>query len=148
MTGSWAEQWAGALCAEVDPELFFPGKGESDTAADARKICNRCDIRAKCLAYALEERITDGIFGGLSPRQRRKLLPREQGPAPAPPCGTESAYRRHKSLGEDCAICKAGASAARKARKARQDETPTARSYQAARAERYDLTAITAEAAS
>lgn len=62
--------FAGAACAEVGGEQFFPEKGASDTPA--KKICGGCDVRAQCLAYALNyER--DGIWGGLSPRERQAL---------------------------------------------------------------------------
>src|SRR5689334_4158036 len=34
------EVWEQALCAQVDPELFFPDKGK--TPHDARRICAAC----------------------------------------------------------------------------------------------------------
>jgi WhiB family redox-sensing transcriptional regulator len=60
-----------ALCAQVDPEIFFPEKGGS--TREAKATCLGCDVRAECLTYAL---ITDqrfGIWGGLSERDRRRL---------------------------------------------------------------------------
>jgi len=60
-----------ALCAESDPELFSPSTGESADAA--KKICASCDVRAQCLAYALENDERSGIWGGLSPLERRRL---------------------------------------------------------------------------
>ena len=41
--------WKGALCAEVDPELFFPLKGKFLDAQNAKRICNRCELKQKCL---------------------------------------------------------------------------------------------------
>ncbi|UXE03029.1 WhiB family transcription factor [Mycobacterium phage GigiOuiOui] len=61
-----------ARCAEVDPEVFFPGKGES--AKPAKRICARCEVRAECLEFALANRENYGVFGGLSERERRPLL--------------------------------------------------------------------------
>lgn len=59
----------------VDPERFFPDKGGSTAAA--KWICRRvCPVREACLAYALEHRIEDGIWGGLSPLEREPLLPK------------------------------------------------------------------------
>jgi WhiB family redox-sensing transcriptional regulator len=60
-----------ALCAETDPELFFPEKGQSTLAA--KRTCMACDVRAECLQYALENNERFGIWGGKSERQRRKL---------------------------------------------------------------------------
>ena len=40
-----------ALCAQTDPEAFFPEKGGS--TRDAKKICTSCEVRAECLEYAL-----------------------------------------------------------------------------------------------
>jgi WhiB family redox-sensing transcriptional regulator len=60
-----------ALCAQTDPEAFFPEKGGS--TRDAKRICTSCDVRAQCLEYALQNDERFGIWGGLSERERRKL---------------------------------------------------------------------------
>ena len=60
-----------ALCAQTDPEAFFPEKGGS--TRDAKKICTSCEVRAQCLDYALLNDERFGIWGGLSERERRKL---------------------------------------------------------------------------
>ena len=62
---------ADALCAQTDPEAFFPEKGGS--TRDAKRICEGCDVRAQCLDYALQNDERFGIWGGLSERERRKL---------------------------------------------------------------------------
>ncbi|WP_329608150.1 WhiB family transcriptional regulator [Microbacterium sp. KUDC0406] len=62
---------ADALCAQVDPEAFFPEKGGS--TRDAKRICSSCDVRGECLEYALNNDERFGIWGGLSERERRKL---------------------------------------------------------------------------
>ena len=62
---------ADSLCAQTDPEAFFPEKGGS--TRDAKKICASCDVRAQCLEYALANDERFGIWGGLSERERRKL---------------------------------------------------------------------------
>lgn len=61
-----------ALCAETDPELFFPTKGGSSRAA--LRICALCDVRDECLEYALEKGERFGIWGGLSERARRRRM--------------------------------------------------------------------------
>ena len=60
-----------ALCAQTDPEAFFPEKGGS--TRDAKRICAGCDVRGECLDYALQNDERFGIWGGLSERERRKL---------------------------------------------------------------------------
>lgn len=60
-----------ALCAQTDPEAFFPEKGGS--TREAKKVCNGCEVRAECLDYALANDERFGIWGGLSERERRKL---------------------------------------------------------------------------
>ena len=63
-----------ALCAETDPEAFFPEKGGS--TREAKKVCLSCDVRGECLEYALQNDERFGIWGGLSERERRKLKKR------------------------------------------------------------------------
>lgn len=64
----WQER---ALCAQTDPEAFFPEKGGS--TREAKSVCAACDVRAECLEYALTNDERFGIWGGLSERERRKL---------------------------------------------------------------------------
>ena len=65
---SWQER---ALCAQTDPEAFFPEKGGS--TREAKKVCLTCEVRGDCLEYALMNDERFGIWGGLSERERRKL---------------------------------------------------------------------------
>lgn len=60
-----------ALCAQTDPELFFPEKGGAIRAA--KRICAGCPVRAECLADALAHDERFGVWGGLSERERRAL---------------------------------------------------------------------------
>jgi len=64
----WQER---ALCAQTDPEAFFPEKGGS--TREAKRICLGCEVRAECLEYALAHDERFGIWGGLSERERRRL---------------------------------------------------------------------------
>ncbi|SFS40336.1 transcription factor WhiB [Saccharopolyspora flava] len=64
----WQER---ALCAQTDPEAFFPEKGGS--TREAKRICSGCEVRSECLEYALQHDERFGIWGGLSERERRKL---------------------------------------------------------------------------
>ena len=63
-----------ALCAQTDPEAFFPEKGGS--TREAKKVCLTCEVRDTCLEYALMNDERFGIWGGLSERERRKLKKR------------------------------------------------------------------------
>ena len=63
-----------ALCAQTDPEAFFPEKGGS--TREAKRVCLTCDVRQECLEYALANDERFGIWGGLSERERRKLKKR------------------------------------------------------------------------
>lgn len=64
------------VCAQVDPELFFPEKGGVH-GVEAKKLCVTCEFRQACLDYALNERINGmpiaGIWGGTTGMERRNL---------------------------------------------------------------------------
>lgn len=65
--------WAlDAVCAQTDPEAFFPEKGGS--TRDAKSVCFTCDARQECLVYALRHKERFGIWGGFSERERAKLM--------------------------------------------------------------------------
>ena len=65
---TWQER---ALCAQTDPEAFFPEKGGS--TKEAKRVCMACPVQAQCLDYALANGERFGIWGGLSERERRHL---------------------------------------------------------------------------
>jgi hypothetical protein len=61
-----------ANCRNVEnPEVFFPKHGKS--MRPAKTICDGCELRAECLAWALP--ITDliGVWGGTSQRDRERM---------------------------------------------------------------------------
>lgn len=64
--------WAGfGSCVGVDPDIFFPERG--DDTSRARAVCRVCPVRDECLSWALESRQCFGIWGGMTPSQRRRL---------------------------------------------------------------------------
>ncbi|HEX3731508.1 MAG TPA: WhiB family transcriptional regulator [Mycobacteriales bacterium] len=69
--GEFPEWQDNALCAQTDPEAFFPEKGGS--TREAKRICVNCEVRSQCLEYALAHDERFGIWGGLSERERRRL---------------------------------------------------------------------------
>src|SRR6195952_2238213 len=65
MFESVEDQWQDrALCAQTDPEAFFPEKGGS--TREAKRICQGCEVKDQGLDYALAHDERFGIWGGLS----------------------------------------------------------------------------------
>ena len=60
-----------ALCAETDPDAFFPEEGGSQRIP--KEICNSCPVRLQCLEHAIRNNETHGVWGGLSPGDRQKI---------------------------------------------------------------------------
>jgi WhiB family transcriptional regulator, redox-sensing transcriptional regulator len=65
---AWQEA---ALCAQADPDAWFPEKGGS--VRDVKAVCRECPVRAECLLLALERGEDHGVWGGLTERERRAL---------------------------------------------------------------------------
>jgi WhiB family redox-sensing transcriptional regulator len=74
------EYFAGALdwmrdgaCLEHldDADAWFPPRGANPNAA--KRICSACLVKTECLAFALRLGIDDGVWGGTSPGERRRL---------------------------------------------------------------------------
>ncbi|MFI1036026.1 WhiB family transcriptional regulator, partial [Streptomyces sp. NPDC020951] len=66
--------WSGkGLCGPGEAEILF---AEGATQQEAKNVCNGCPIQAECLAYALDQRIEFGVWGGMTERERRLLLKR------------------------------------------------------------------------
>ncbi len=63
-------------CRLYPPATFFPSDGVG--VDRARKICKDCPVLSRCLAYALDERIEHGVWGGCSERERRRILKRRR----------------------------------------------------------------------
>ncbi|MEN3314529.1 MAG: WhiB family transcriptional regulator, redox-sensing transcriptional regulator, partial [Acidimicrobiaceae bacterium] len=45
-----------------------------DDSAEAKGICGACSVREQCLEYALANREADGVWGGATERERRRIL--------------------------------------------------------------------------
>ncbi|OEJ26825.1 hypothetical protein AS594_22400 [Streptomyces agglomeratus] len=119
-----------ALCKGIEPELFFPERGDRRSAALAREICAQCPVVAACLADALASEgdaghsMRFGIRGGKSPEQRYAIYQRTAPAAPAEAvavaapapagskrrpvkCGTRRGYQKHRRNGERaCDACR------------------------------------------
>lgn len=69
MNLSWRQR---AACRGVDPDVFYPVSDEE--AEEAKAICRACPVREACLEYALVSRERDGVWGGATERERRRIL--------------------------------------------------------------------------
>jgi WhiB family redox-sensing transcriptional regulator len=75
-----------AACRGADPELFFPegtaGPAQKSVAL-AKQICSECQVRARCLDWAVEHCAAFGVWGGRTEQERRAhrigLLPLSRG---------------------------------------------------------------------
>ena len=61
-----------AACRGVDPDIFYPMTDEE--AEDAKAICRACPVREACLEWALANRERDGVWGGATERDRRRII--------------------------------------------------------------------------
>lgn len=64
----WREE---AACRTVDTALFFPAS-DADAGA-AKAVCATCPVREPCLLFALANREEQGVWGGLTDTERRRM---------------------------------------------------------------------------
>jgi WhiB family redox-sensing transcriptional regulator len=69
MNANWRQRSA---CRGLDPDIFYPSSDEE--AEEAKAICAGCPVQQVCLEYALAHRERDGVWGGLTERERRRAL--------------------------------------------------------------------------
>ena len=65
-----------ARCRGVDPVIFHPVN--EDDADEAKAICALCPVQEACLEYAIAAREKDGVWGGLTARERRRVIRRRR----------------------------------------------------------------------
>lgn len=61
-------------CRGLDPMVFYPPPDEPALAEPAKEICATCPVRKHCLEFALATREKHGVWGGLTERERRRVL--------------------------------------------------------------------------
>jgi WhiB family redox-sensing transcriptional regulator len=71
MKQSWRQQ---AACRGLDPMIFYPTGDDDDDAEVAKDVCAQCVVRETCLEHALAVREKEGIWGGCTERERRRIL--------------------------------------------------------------------------
>ncbi len=65
----WRDRGA---CRGLDPGVFYP---ETDEDAEmAKAVCAECDVRLTCLEHALNHREKQGVWGGATERERRRII--------------------------------------------------------------------------
>ncbi|MCD9622426.1 WhiB family transcriptional regulator [Rhabdothermincola salaria] len=63
-----------AACKGLEPEIFYPSSEDEDDAVPAKAVCAECVVREACLEHALAIREKDGIWGGATERERRRII--------------------------------------------------------------------------
>ncbi len=71
MTATWRKR---AACRGIDVEVFYTMTEDEADAAPAKAICAECPVRQPCLEHALTHREREGVWGGASERERRRIL--------------------------------------------------------------------------
>ena len=71
MSQSWRQQ---AACKGLDPNIFYPATDEDEDAESAKAVCAECPIRQACLEHALTWREREGIWGGATEKERRRII--------------------------------------------------------------------------
>ena len=69
MNAAWRQRGA---CVGLDPDVFYPLSDEE--AEEAKAICATCAVREPCLEFALATREGEGVWGGTTGRERRRML--------------------------------------------------------------------------
>lgn len=69
MNMSWRTRGA---CLGLDARIFYPETEEE--AGPAKEICEECPVKTACLEYALAHREKDGVWGGCTERDRRRII--------------------------------------------------------------------------
>ncbi|MEA2828391.1 MAG: WhiB family transcriptional regulator, redox-sensing transcriptional regulator [Actinomycetota bacterium] len=66
---SWRSRGA---CKGLEPDIFYPVA--DDGAQEAKAVCAQCVVRQPCLEYALNQREHEGVWGGATEKERRRIL--------------------------------------------------------------------------
>lgn len=73
MSESWRDR---ANCRDRETSFFFPelsARGAAKQIAQVKAVCSLCPVSAECLAYAINNDEQHGIWGGLLPKERKKV---------------------------------------------------------------------------
>jgi len=65
---------AKAACQGLNPDIFYPATEDDADAEPAKVVCGACPVREACLEHALAGREKDGVWGGATERERRRII--------------------------------------------------------------------------
>ncbi|MFF4006555.1 WhiB family transcriptional regulator [Streptomyces sp. NPDC001717] len=71
-----APELSAPACRNADPGLFFPAYGRQlrhSQVIAAKELCTGCPVQEECLAMAVHADESDGIWGGTTPVERRRM---------------------------------------------------------------------------
>lgn len=63
-----------AACRGLDPQIFYPSTDDEGDAAAAKVVCSACPVQEPCLEHALGRREKDGVWGGATEKERRRMI--------------------------------------------------------------------------
>lgn len=119
---SWTDQAACVGRGDVD---WFPlpgtAAGQRANLEAARAICDTCTVKGQCLAEAMADPHTAGIWAGTTEGQRRRSPQKHLRRPLVARCGTDAGYYRHLryTFTEPCKACREAHAFAHRARKVR-----------------------------
>jgi WhiB family redox-sensing transcriptional regulator len=61
-----------SACRGLDPQIFYPET--DDEAEPAKRVCGACAVQETCLEFALQGREKEGVWGGATEKERRRIL--------------------------------------------------------------------------
>lgn len=65
---------AQAACRGLDAAVFYPADDDDEAIEVAKSVCAQCPVNGPCLEYALEVREKNGVWGGCTERDRRRII--------------------------------------------------------------------------
>ncbi len=75
----WRED---AACLDADMDIFFPSRNNAEDRWDrAKALCKGCKVKKQCLSLVMHLEEHDdrwGVFGGLTPMERRVLRDKQR----------------------------------------------------------------------
>jgi len=85
--GSWMAE---AKCRGMNTNIFYPPRGDTTGYAAAKKVCEGCPVILECRVTHASAH--DGIFGGMSARERKRWRQKFKPPRRCAWCHTYTAF--------------------------------------------------------
>ncbi len=101
MRSDWQEQ---AVCASVEPDLFYPAPHEHGRRRQAKALCASCPVVNECLQWALEINDKFAILGGLTAHEREAIKGTARGRTSGV-CKNGHSFAEHGLMGRFRMVC-------------------------------------------